>query len=31
MGAAIAFVLAGVMIFTPLVLAVAVGLAGCAK
>ena len=30
-GAAIAFVLAGVMIFTPLVLAVAVGLAGRAK
>jgi tetrahydromethanopterin S-methyltransferase subunit F len=30
-GTAIAFVLAGVMIFTPLVLAVAVGLAGRAK
>jgi hypothetical protein len=30
-GAAIAFVLAGVMIFTPLVLAVAIGLAGRAK
>jgi hypothetical protein len=30
-GAAIAFVLTGVMIFTPLVVAVAVGLAGRAK